>query len=338
MMASLSWPEDQLRKYHFPLEPILRLSFTDSKVDELISNGQPVIITDTDLVGSAHNWNLDYLKEHIGDGNFSVYNSPNHIFKYYDEKKVEKKLPGSGSFQPPTKRLEMKFGEFYDLMKKPLERDKRIYLQQGLNDTVGPQIVRDFLQFNWKWVTGQQVRNNWGPLTSNLLLISEEGNVTPCHYDEQENFFAQVLGYKRVILFPPNLFECLYPYPVFHPHDRQCQVDFENPDFKLFPKFRDAKGQDAVLGPGDVLYLPSYWFHYFETLSHSGPATSITFWYKAAAVGQIVRPLKPHQKMAIMRNIEKMVLEALGSEDEVVPFMETMVLGRYSEDLRGAKT
>lgn len=34
-------------------------------------------------------------------------------------------------------------------------------------------------------------------------------------------------------------------------------------------------------------------------------------------MGQIVRPLKPHQKMAIMRNIEKMVLEALGSEDEV---------------------
>jgi len=55
-------------------------------------------------------------------------------------------------------------------------------------------------------------------------------------------------------------------------------------------------------------------------------------------VGQIVRPLKPHQKMAIMRNIEKMVLEALGSEDEVVPFMETMVLGRYSEDLRVPKT
>jgi len=54
----------------------------------------------------------------------------------------------------------------------------RIYLQQGLNDTVGPQIVRDFLQFNWKWVTGQQVRNNWGPLTSNLLLISEEGVVS----------------------------------------------------------------------------------------------------------------------------------------------------------------
>lgn len=56
------------------------------------------------------------------------------------------------------------------------------------------------------------------------IYLTFVGNVTPCHYDEQENFFGQVLGYKRVILFPPNQFECLYPYPVFHPHDRQCQV------------------------------------------------------------------------------------------------------------------
>ena len=50
------------------------------------------------------------------------------------------------------------------------------------------------------------------------------GNVTPAHYDEQQNFFAQIKGHKRCILFPPNQFECLYPYPVHHPCDRQSQV------------------------------------------------------------------------------------------------------------------
>ena len=53
------------------------------------------------------------------------------------------------------------------------------------------------------------------------------GNVTPCHYDEQENFFTQVHGLKRCILFPPNMFNCMYPYPVYHPHDRQSQVSCE---------------------------------------------------------------------------------------------------------------
>ena len=54
----------------------------------------------------------------------------------------------------------------------------RVYLQQTLNDGVGKNIVLDFLKFNWGWVTSQQKRNNWGPLTSNLLLIGMPGKVT----------------------------------------------------------------------------------------------------------------------------------------------------------------
>lgn len=130
-----------------------------------------------------------------------------------------------------------------------------MYLQQTLNDTVGNKIVLDFLGFNWNWINKQQAQRNWGQLTSNLLLIGMEGkvqqdidfaftgslahfflftvknivflslgNVTPAHYDEQQNFFAQIKGHKRCILFPPDQFECLYPYPVHHPCDRQSQV------------------------------------------------------------------------------------------------------------------
>lgn len=52
----------------------------------------------------------------------------------------------------------------------------RIYLQQALNNSVGPEIVQDFIKFNWAWVTSQQKANNWGPLTSNLLLIGMPGS------------------------------------------------------------------------------------------------------------------------------------------------------------------
>lgn len=44
-----------------------------------------------------------------------------------------------------------------------------------LNDSVGKKIVIDFLGFNWDWINGKQKKNNWGPLTSNLLLIGMEG-------------------------------------------------------------------------------------------------------------------------------------------------------------------
>lgn len=100
----------------------------------------------------------------------------------------------------------------------------RLYLQQSLNATVGPAIVEDYMGFDWRYVTEKKNKFNWGDLTANLLFISMEGNVTPCHYDEQQNFFAQIKGYKRCLLFAPDQFENLYPHPVHHPHDRQSMV------------------------------------------------------------------------------------------------------------------
>ena len=93
-----------------------------------------------------------------------------------------------------------------------------------LNDSVGKNIVKDFLGFKWNWLTAMQRKMKWGTLTSNLLLIGLPGNITPVHYDEQQNFFCQVSGYKRIILFHPDQFKCLYPFPLYHPCDRQSQV------------------------------------------------------------------------------------------------------------------
>lgn len=163
----------------------------------------------------------------MGNGDYTVFISHNHKFKYYDERKIAK--PGGEQstgieFTPPMKKCDMKLSEFMKKLREWKKGDDRLYLQQGLNNTVGIAIVEDFLSFDWEFCMNKQVKHNWGPLTSNLLLIGMEGNVTPCHYDEQQNFFAQVYGYKRCILFPPDNFECLYPYPVYHPHDRQSMV------------------------------------------------------------------------------------------------------------------
>ncbi|KAK5640654.1 hypothetical protein RI129_011465 [Pyrocoelia pectoralis] len=178
----------------------------------------------------------------------------------------------------------MKLPEFIKRLKEWKKGDDRLYLQQGLNNTVGTAIVHDFLNFDWNFCTSKQSKHNWGPLTSNLLLIGMEGNVTPCHYDEQQNLFAQVRGFKRCILFPPDQFECLYPHPVHHPHDRQSMVDFDRPDNVTFPKFREARGFETVIGPGEVLYIPMYWWHHIESLMRGTYTVTVNFWYKASSI------------------------------------------------------
>lgn len=57
-------------------------------------------------------------------------------------------------------------------------------------------------------------------------------------------------------------------------------MDFENPDFQQFPKLKEARGMETVLGPGDVLYIPIYWWHHVESKMNAGYTVSINFWYK----------------------------------------------------------
>ena len=255
-----------------------------------------------------------------------VCESNDHRFIYYDEKKAK----NVKTFVAPHKRTDMKFSDFYKKTKQWKPGKPRLYLQQALNDCIGPKIVKDFLQFNWDWANGQQKRNKWGDLTSNLLLVSQEGNITPTHYDEQENFLTQISGSKRAILFSPAHFQNLYPFPYFHPCDRQSQVDLENPDFIRFPRAAEVHPVEAILNPGDVLYIPPYWWHQIESAIDGGPTISLTFWYKCGPIEKIEYPLKGDQKVAITRNIEKMIMEAFNEDtDEVTEFFRVISLGRY---------
>lgn len=57
------------------------------------------------------------------------------------------------------------------------------------------------------------------------------------------------------------------------------QVNFDNPDFEKFPKFLEIEGVEAVLGPGDVMYIPIYWWHYVESERNKYVAMNLALIY-----------------------------------------------------------
>jgi len=66
---------------------------------------------------------------------------------------------------------------------------------------------------------------NITPREPNLALI----HLPACQVIHSSFLFAwKIVGRKRVILFSPDYFRSLYPFPVGHPHDRQSQVRFTN--------------------------------------------------------------------------------------------------------------
>ena len=102
-------------------------------------------------------------------------------------------VPDSG-FQQPMRKREWTFAKFADELRKRMASNdsEAVYYQDALTDAAGEQIKHDFVHFNWQWLNERKKRYNWGQLTSNLLLIGQAGNITPCHFDEQHNFFNQV--------------------------------------------------------------------------------------------------------------------------------------------------
>lgn len=92
------------------------------------------------------------------------------------------------------------------------------------------------------------------------VYYGNKNMVTPLHYDSlgAHNSFFQIRGRKLFILIPFEQMDNCY----ISNKNGNSLVDFENPDFFKFPKFKNVTPIKADLNPGDLLYLPPYTLHY----------------------------------------------------------------------------
>lgn len=154
-----------------------------------------------------------------------------------------------------------------------------------------PELARDVHRFDYAAGAHWHKARIW---------IGPEGAAAPMHRDLPENLYAQLHGRKRFFLYPRESSRRMYPYPRFSSIPNFGQVDAEAPDLDRFPAFAGAAGCSVVLEPGDVLFLPSLWWH--QTRSLETTISYNVWWATEFPLTAIVRVAEAYKRIRGLRN------------------------------------
>ncbi len=109
------------------------------------------------------------------------------------------------------------------------------------------------------------------------LFLGAEGTATQWHCAELQNLFVQVTGKKRWLMADPAYTPCFEPR-ISSSSQQYCHsmVDFRDPDIERFPLYQYVPMWEVVLEPGDLLYVPPFWWHCVENLTDT---TGVAIWW-----------------------------------------------------------
>ena len=212
---------------------------------------RPVVITDAaDQWEARKLWTFEYFKEHCGSAPVMLYRyDPENEFTAGDVK-------------------EMTFAEYIDGVTNHSLAEFPYYLRDNwqLFHTF-PELMKQHdvppYFFDWFSLFPPSLRMPYP-----RIFVGPEGAITPLHSDvwKTHAWLTQLAGRKRWLLFGPEQAE-------YHYHH---EVRVEAPDYDAFPLYRKARPVEAVIGPGDTIWVPTNWAHWVHSLDKS---ISITYNY-----------------------------------------------------------
>ena len=263
---------------------VLTYEDTPAFLQRLRTKGEPVLLKNTP---AQTKWNAMKAWVPQGKSPTRFYLSEHSTARIGVKKHNSPKFPiGCCELKPMTQK------EFWiDLV--GLKEDEYMYFNAEIG-LLDPAIRADALP---QFFSSQGSR--LGKVITNVWMGSK-GSTAALHHDPFDNFFVQIHGSKRFTLFPPEVQHALYVYPKTHPASRQSQVNINklygedgvstdtpisDAELAKFPLLKEPimlnSGMEITVNPGDVLYLPPFWFHQVESLDN---AISVNTWFNSPYV------------------------------------------------------
>jgi histone arginine demethylase JMJD6 len=240
-----------------------KLSYEDFARDYLYAN-KPVVITDVLRSWKAvERWTPEFFKQEFGTMKFTL----------NENLKGQAEYKGNGS-----SAVEYTMDRFIDRVLSSTEENPAPYFRNQILYDLFPSLKQDIQPLpeyflpNWlpdhymvKYVG--EVLNRGAALE---LYIGGKGGAFPVlHYDGAgaHAFLMQVYGQKKFIIYPPSQEKFLYPSPEKENLSLINSVD--TPDLEKFPLFANAEPTVFILEPGEMLFIPSHWWHTTKMLTPS---------------------------------------------------------------------
>jgi hypothetical protein len=215
--------------------------------DRYYTANVPVVITDAlqGWPGLAH-WSPSYFKDHFGDVDVEVTAGRDADPECDANVKDHAQTVRLGAFCDRVTAAGAT-NDFYLVANN--RAPERPALKPLFDDVRGPHEYLD-----------DKREDGW---TS--MWFGPAGTVTPLHHDTANVLFCQVFGKKKLILVPA--FELLTTRAVHH--GVYCSIDPENPDLDAFPEFAGVSRKEAIVSPGEALFIPVSWWHHVRALEVS---------------------------------------------------------------------
>lgn len=249
---------------------------------------------DPEVARAVERWNQPtYMEEMLKGVKHRTEFSKNNHFMYHLPPKNKKGKNKHGNmfaktpkdYVPPTEMLRMPYLEWLEHANVTSDND-----DEAEDDVTGPDKDHWYFRLIGCGLTGPDGSCDKGSSeylydelpffqpVDNLYLadggqqkgihcrFGMKGVIAETHFDGSRNAIALLGGSRRYIMAHPDQCEALQLYPQGHPSARHSQVDYTNPDLEKFPDFAKANSNEVIMQPGDVLYLPTNWFHYIVSL------------------------------------------------------------------------
>ncbi|MGF1603710.1 MAG: cupin-like domain-containing protein [Thermosynechococcaceae cyanobacterium] len=232
--------------------------------------GQPVILKG--LLDADVDWSLDYLCQRLGSHSFPVRCYGQR--RYHQDKRRWSNI-GSGADLKP-----MLFNDYAECLRNGQAHDQDMYLAKcplgttPLSLSKALRTIRDRIPLNM-------------PVSEFNLWVGPPGHLECLHYDPMDGTLIQLHGAKKIVLFPPDQWANLYPFPTSvhlrYGRRLRCwfsQVTLQSPDFDAFPQLREALPHriEVILNAGEALYIPAGWWHEVTTMGTDMACSINRFW------------------------------------------------------------